>query len=246
MAADKKSFLGFFWLAVHIQWTRWPPRKELMIQLVESGWGSMGLLTLLAAFSGLNLSVQSYGAFIRFGGQDMIGTFAAVGGVRELYPMLAAVVCGARIGANLAASLANMRMSEQVDALEVMGVDPLHFLISPRIWAVCLALPLLCGYAIAVGLLSSYGAAVFQFHLDPGSFVSQIQEQVTLVDLGVGMFKGLVMGWLIAVIACFQGFCVDPRLGVEGVGLATNRAIVQSAVMVIVLNLCLSYAIYGA
>jgi phospholipid/cholesterol/gamma-HCH transport system permease protein len=200
---------------------------------------------MLSAFSGLNLAVQSYGAFARFGGQDMLGTFAAVGGVRELYPVLAAVVCGARIGANLAASLANMRISEQIEALEVMAVDPFRYLISPRMWAVTIALPLLCGYSDVVGLAASYVGAVWQLDLDPGTFLTQVREQVTLMDIAAGMFKGLIMGWLIAAIACFHGFTVSKRAGAEGVGIATNLAIVHGAVMVIVMNLLLSFLIYG-
>jgi phospholipid/cholesterol/gamma-HCH transport system permease protein len=155
------------------------------------------------------------------------------------------VVCGARIGANLAASLANMKISEQIEALEVMAVDPVRYLIAPRMWAVTLALPLLCGYADAVGLFASYGGAVWQLGLDPGTFVRQVIDQVTMQDLFTGVFKGLVMGWLIALIACWHGFSVAKRDGAEGVGVATNLAIVHGAVMCIVLNLFLSWAIYG-
>jgi phospholipid/cholesterol/gamma-HCH transport system permease protein len=239
------DFVRFVFLAIEIQLTRIPPRAVLVNQLVDAGWGSLGLLTMLTTFAGLNLSVQSYGSFERFGGQDLLGMFAGIGGVRELYPVMAAVVCGARIGANLAASLANMRISEQIEALEVMAVDPLRYLVSPRLWAVTLALPLLCGYADVIGLAASYAGAVWQLGLDPGSFIAQVQEQVTLADIGTGMFKGLVMGWLVAVIACFHGYSVAKRDGAEGVGVATNLAIVHGAVMCIVVNLLLSWMIYG-
>ena len=239
------EFARFLVLAIQIQFTRLPPRDVLVNQLVDAGWGSLSLLTMLTVFAGLNLSVQSYGSFERFGGQDLIGMFAGIGGVRELYPVLAAVVCGARIGANLAASLANMRISEQIEALEVMAVDPLRYLVAPRLWAVTLALPLLCGYANVVGLAASYGGAVWQLGLDPGSFILQVQEQVRLEDLMTGMFKGLVMGWLVAVIACFHGYSVAKRDGAEGVGVATNLAIVHGAVMCIVVNLLMSWLIYG-
>ncbi|NVB39387.1 ABC transporter permease [Pseudenhygromyxa sp. WMMC2535] len=239
------DFVRFLGLALRVQFTSLPPRDVLVTQLVDAGWGSLALLTMLTVFAGLNLSVQSYASFERFGGQDLLGLFAGVGGVRELFPVMAAVVCGARIGANLAASLANMKISEQIEALEVMAVDPLRYLVAPRLWAVTLALPLLCGYADVVGLAASYYGAVHQLGLDPGSFVTQIQEQVTLADLGVGLFKGLVMGWLIAVIACFHGYSVAKRDGADGVGVATNLAIVHGAVMCIVVNLLLSWLIYG-
>jgi phospholipid/cholesterol/gamma-HCH transport system permease protein len=239
------DFARFVVLALRIQFTRLPPRDVFVTQFVDAGWGSLGLLTMLTIFAGLNLSVQSYGSFERFGGQDLLGMFAGIGGVRELYPVMAAVVCGARIGANLAASLANMRISEQIEALEVMAVDPLRYLVAPRLWAVTLALPLLCGYADVIGLAASYAGAVYQLDLDPGSFIAQVQEQVRLEDIGAGVFKGVIMGWLVAVIACFHGYSVEKRDGAEGVGVATNLAIVHGAVMCIVVNLFLSWMIYG-
>lgn len=239
------EFARFVLLAVRVQFTRLPPRDVLVTQLVDAGWGSLALLTMLTIFAGLNLSVQSYGSFERFGGQDLLGMFAGIGGVRELYPVMAAVVCGARIGANLAASLANMKISEQIEALEVMAVDPIRYLVAPRLWAVTIALPLLCGYADVVGLAASYAGAVWQLGLDPGSFISQVQDQVQLSDILTGVFKGLVMGWLIAVISCFHGYSVAKRDGAEGVGIATNLAIVHGAVMCIVVNLLLSWMIYG-
>lgn len=239
------EFARFVGLALRIQFTRLPPRDVFVTQFVDAGWGSLALLTMLTVFAGLNLSIQSYGSFERFGGQDLLGMFAGVGGVRELYPVMAAVVCGARIGANLAASLANMRISEQIEALEVMAVDPVHYLIAPRLWAVTLALPLLCGYADVVGLAASYAGAVWQLGLDPGSFITQVQDNVGLADIGTGLFKGLVMGWLVAVISCFHGYTVAKRDGAEGVGIATNLAIVHGAVMCIVVNLILSWIIYG-
>lgn len=239
------DFVRFVGLALRLQFTRVPPRDVFVTQIVDAGWGSLPLLTMLTIFVGLNLSVQAYGSFERFGGQDLLGMFAGVGGVRELYPVIAAVVCGARIGANLAASLANMKISEQIEALEVMAVDPLSYLVSPRLWAVTLALPLLCGYADVVGLAASYAGAVWQLELDPGSFIAQIEQHVRLVDIGAGLFKGLIMGWLVAVISCFHGYSVAKRDGAEGVGIATNLAIVHGAVMCIVINLFLSWLIYG-
>jgi phospholipid/cholesterol/gamma-HCH transport system permease protein len=240
-----KQFLIFCFFAIKAQFSGFPPRQVFIPQMVDAGFGSLALLTMLTAFAGLNLSVQSYDAFTRFGAQDMLGFFAGVGGVRELYPVLAAVVAGARIGANLAASLANMKISEQIEALEVMSVDPMRYVVAPRMWAVTLSLPLLCGYAIVIGLAASYVGAVWQLGLDSGTWIDQVVEQVGLYDLGAGVFKGLVMGWMIALIACYHGYSVSKRDGAEGVGVATNFAIVNGAVMCIVFNLFLSWAMYG-
>ena len=239
------EFLTFARQALVAQLAHRPPRGELVRQTYQAAVGSVALLTMLIVFAGLNLSVQSYATFERFGGQDFLGMFAGIGGVRELYPVMAAVICGARIGANLAASLSNMKISEQVEALEVMSVDPMVHLVSPRLWAVTLALPLLCGYANVIGIGASYVGAVYQLGLDGGTFVSQLEQHVGLADLLVGMFKGLVFGWLVALIACFHGYRAAKKDGAEGVGVATNRAIVHGAVVCICLNLVISWLLYG-
>ncbi|MBX7079346.1 MAG: ABC transporter permease [Nannocystaceae bacterium] len=239
------EFLRFAHRAAVAQFTHVPPLQQLVKHTYQASVGSVALLTMLTVFAGLNLSVQSYATFERFGGQDFLGMFAGIGGVRELYPVMAAVVCGARIGANLAAALANMKISEQVEALEVMSIDPLRFLVAPRLWAVSIALPLLCGYADVIGIGASYVGAVYQLGLDGGTFFSQLKQFVHLPDLLVGVFKGLVFGWIVALIACFHGYRAAKRDGAEGVGVATNRAIVHGAVVCIVLNLVMSWALYG-
>lgn len=238
------NFLTFIRRALHAQFFGLPPRDEFVKHALDAGVGSLPLLTLLTIFAGMNLSVQAYGTFVRFGGHDLLGLFCGVGGIRELYPVMAAVICGARIGANLAASLANMQISEQVEALEVMAIDPMRHLVAPRLWAVTLMLPLLCAYADVVGLAASYWAAVEQMGVDGGSFMQQVRDIVHLQDLGVGVLKGLVFGWLVALVACYHGYRALKREGAEGVGVATNRAIVHAAVMCIVLNMVLSALLY--
>lgn len=231
--------------AIRAQWAGFPPARVLVPELHRAGPGSMVLLTVLATFAGLNLAVQSFATFERFGGQSFLGMFAGIGGVRELYPVMAAIICGARIGANIAASLSSMKTSEQIEALEVMAVDPMRHLVAPRLWAAAIALPLLCGYANVVGLGASYVGAVWQLGLDGGTFVAQLRACVTLGDLLVGSLKGLVFGWLVALVACFHGVRAAKQDGAEGVGVATNRAIVHGGLLCVVLNLFVSWALYG-
>lgn len=238
------GFIEFIQRAIAAQFRGLPPRDEFVKHALDAGLGSVPLLTLLTIFAGMNLSVQAYGTFVRFGGHDLLGLFCGVGGIRELYPVMAAVICGARIGANLAASLANMQISEQVEALEVMAVDPMRRLVAPRLWAVTLMLPLLCAYANVIGLGASYWAAVDQMGVDGGSFMQQVRDIVRLQDLLVGVGKGVVFGWLIALVSCFHGYRALKRDGAEGVGVATNRAIVHSAVLCIVLNMLMSAVLY--
>ena len=236
---------AFFWRAFLAQIRRPPIHLAFVREVVDAGWGSLPLVAILALFSGLSLVVHGYEAFTRFGGEGLLGTFAAVGGVRELYPVICAVVCGARIGANLAASLANMKISEQIEALEVMAVDPMKQLVAPRLWAGLFAMPMLVVVADALGLLASYVGAVHQLGLDSGVFLVQLRENVGLFDIGAGVLKGLTMGWVVAIVACYEGYTVAKSEGARGVGSATNRAIVRACVACIVLNLALSAVLYG-
>ena len=238
-------FDRFVYHAVRAQFRGLPPADEFVRHALDAGLGSIVLLTILTVFAGMNLSVQAYGTFARFGGQDMLGLFCGVGGIRELYPVMAAVVCGARIGATLAASLANMQISEQVEALEVMGIDPMRRLVAPRLWAVTLMLPLLCAYADVVGICASYFSAVHQMGINGGTFIAQVKEIVTLPDLVAGVVKGVIFGWLVALVACYHGYSAAKRDGAEGVGIATNRAIVHAAVLCIVLNMFISALLYA-
>lgn len=237
-------FDHFVQRALVAQFSGPPPRDEFVRHALDAGVGSLPLLTLLTVFAGMNLSVQAYGTFVRFGGHDLLGLFCGVGGIRELYPVMAAVICGARIGATLAASLANMQISEQVEALEVMAVDPMRRLVAPRLWAVTLMLPLLCAYADAIGIAASYYAAVEQMGMNGGAFMAQLREVVRLQDLAAGVVKGVVFGWLVALVSCYHGYRALKREGAEGVGVATNRAIVHSAVLCIVLNMFMSALMY--
>ncbi len=238
------EFTTFCRRALTAQLFHIPPRKQFLTHAYDAGVGSILLVILLIVFAGMGLSVQGYAAFIRFGGHDLLGTFVGIGGIRELYPVMSGIIVGARVGANLAASLANMQISEQVEALEVMGIDPMRYLVAPRMWAVTLMVPLLCGFAIVVGLGASYATAVYQLGLNGGTFLDQVAALTDWTDLAAGLLKGLIFGWLVAIIACFHGYRASKRDGAEGVGVATNRAIVHASVVCIVANMLLSALLY--
>ncbi|MCA9689742.1 MAG: ABC transporter permease [Myxococcales bacterium] len=239
-----RDFARFLRRALRVQFLRLPPLDQLIRHSYEAGVGSLGLVTVLIIFAGMGLTVQGYGAFVRFGGQSQLGVFVGIGGVRELYPVMAGIMVGARVGANLAAELANMKISEQVEALEVMSVDPMRYLVAPRLWATALMVPLLCAYSIVIGLCASYFAAVHQLDLNAGNYLAQLSDNVTWIDLAAGVFKGLIFGQLVALIACFFGMRAQKSEGAEGVGVATNRAIVFAAVSCIVVNMLLSAVMY--
>lgn len=239
------DWMHFVGLALRTQLRSRPWSEQSLTHAWSAGVGSLPLVLVLAVFSGLTLVITGENSFRRFGAQDLLGVFAAVGGVRELFPVICAVVCGAKISASFAASLANMKVGEQVDALEVMGVDPVHYLIAPRLWAALWTMPILVLVANAVGLAASYAGAVYQLGVDPGSYWDQLSTHVGAYDLAVGILKGASMGWLIALVACREGYRISASMGAIGVGQATNRAIVSACLACILLNLLLSAMLYG-
>jgi phospholipid/cholesterol/gamma-HCH transport system permease protein len=242
---NAQSLPAFAWAVLRAQMAFRPTYGQWLLQIHEATIHSLFLVAVLSFFGGLNLVVQSYDGFARIGGHDLLGLMVAVGGVRELFPVMAAVVCGAKLGAAMAASLGNMRLSEQIEALEVMGVEPFSMLVGPRVWALCVALPLLCIWAYVIGIASSWLAAVYQLHRDSGFFFEQLQANISFYDLATGVCKSLIMGWVVATIACYHGYYLDRREGAGGVGRVANAAIVQGALACIVLNLALSLVFYG-
>lgn len=238
-------FLRFARDVTLMQLTSWPRWIAVIEHAYESTVGSLALVTVLSIFAGLNLSVQAYDTFARFGGQSFIGMFAGVGGLRELFPVMAAVICGARIGAHVTSTLAAMRIGQQIDALDVMSVDTIDYLVVPRQWALIITMPWLCAYATFVGLGASYVQSVHVLGLDPGAFWSQLATVVTLRDLWIGPAKGLLFGWFVAQISCFHGYMAHTASTDDPVGTATNRSIVHSTVACIGLNLLVSWWLYG-
>ncbi len=207
------------------------------------GIRSLPILLVIAAFVGTNLSLQGYAAFKPLGGQRMVGMFVGLAGVRELAPIIAASMVAAKAGTEMASQVGVMRIREQLDALEVMAVNPLAHVIAPRLLGILVVLPALTVVAIFTMIAAAYGVAVWQLDLNGDTFLRFAADGITPLDLVYGQIKGLFFGVLICTVSCWYGFECGP--GPEGVGQATNRAVVTSAVLCVSLNYFLSELMYG-
>jgi phospholipid/cholesterol/gamma-HCH transport system permease protein len=198
------------------------------------GAESVFIVALTGFFSGMVLALQMVYALRQFSAESVVGSIVAIALTRELSPVFSALMVTARGGSAMAAELGNMRITEQIDALVTMGVSPVQYLLSPRMVASVLMLPLLCVLYTSVGMVGAWLVAVGTLGVDPGIFIANIEKFLTVNDFIMGEIKAMVFGFLISAISCYQGFFASG--GARGVGTATTRAVVQSAVTLFIAN----------
>jgi len=217
-------------------WLVRPPYR--FMQFVNAmdfiGVGSLFIVSLTGLFSGMVLALQTTHSLRQFGGEGIVGSLVAISLTREISPVFAGLMVTARAGSAMAAELGNMRVTEQIDALLTMGVNPAQYLLSPRLLAATIMLPLLCVLYTCVGMGGAYLVAVNWLGVDPGTFMANIEKYVVPKDFWMGEIKAAAFGFLISAISCAQGFRASG--GAKGVGEATTRAVVQSAVAILVAN----------
>lgn len=212
--------------------------RDVVYQLQSVGVRSLGLVVTMAAFAGMVLAFQFGYGLERFGAKLYIGQTTVTALVRELGPILTALVAGGRIGAGIAAELGGMAVTEQLDAVRALGADPIQRLVAPRILAVTLAMPLMTIVADAVGSVGGLVVGWLQYGVPPRLFVSGVEEFVTIGDFGSGLLKATVFGLIIGVISSWAG--VNASGGTEGVGRATTRAVVVAALSVLATDFVLT------
>lgn len=217
-------------------WMVRPPYRWLQILRAMEfvGAGSVFIVSLTGVFTGMVLALQMVHALRQFSAESVVGSIVAIALTREMSPVFAALMVTARAGSAMAAELGNMRITEQIDALVTMGVSPVQYLLSPRMLAATLMLPLLCILFTCVGMVGAWVVAIYMLNVDPGIFINNIEKFVTMDDFLMGEIKAAVFGFLISAISCHQGFFASG--GARGVGVATTRAVVQSAVVLLIAN----------
>ena len=218
---------------------RRPLRAALILQQREcGGFGSLVLVMRTGVFTGAVFTLPSVPARARVGMESMVGSTVLIAVARELAPVLAALMVTGRVGSAMATELGTMRVSEQIDAMEVMAVEPVHYLIVPRLLACAVMLPCLVVVFDMVASLGSYVVAVLWLHIDEGSYLARIRWYLDPVDFAHGIYKGFVFGVVIAVVGCFKGF--HAHGGARGVGIATTQTVVVGSVAIFVLDYVLT------
>lgn len=214
------------------------PWPELFRSIDEIGVRSASIVILTALFTGLVLALQTGIGLQRFGSAEYTGFIVSLAIVRELGPVLTALIVGGRVAGGIAAELGSMTVTEQVDAIRAMGADPIRKLVVPRVLACMLMLPMLTIFADVLGIVGAMVISDAQFGLPPLYFLETVKQSVELSDVGSGILKTVFFGFAIAVIACYEG--LRTRGGTVGVGESTTRAVVNSSIAVLVLNFFLT------
>lgn len=214
-------------------------RVRLVLQQVaEIGYRSQPVVMVTGAFTGAVLAAQSLFQFSALNMETGAGALVSVAMLRELGPSVTALMLAGRVGAAMAAEIGTMKVTEQVDALRSMGVHPVDYLVTPRVIAMLIAMPLLIGESAALGIGASVLVGTGPFNVNAAYWMSQMSKHTDLSDITIALTKGLVFGLLIVVISCHQGLKASG--GAVGVGRSTTRAMVHSALAILVVNFFLT------
>ena len=210
-----------------------PYRLGLLVRQMDFiGVGSFVIIAITGFFTGAVFTLQSNLAFRLFGAEGLTGATVALSLTRELSPVLTGLMVTGRVGSSMAAEIGTMRVTEQIDALEVMAVHPVQYLVTPRLLAAVAMLPLLTMTYTVVGMVGSWLVGVGYLGIDDSTFWSRVYSYVDPDDVWNGLIKAACFGAILSVVGCYLGF--HTRGGAEGVGRATTRAVVISSVSILI------------
>ncbi|QDK38913.1 ABC transporter permease [Bdellovibrio sp. NC01] len=232
--SETGKIMIFFQESVRLIFAKPSRFAEIIKHMEFIGNQSIGIISLTGAFTGLALSLQIYLGFKMFNAVNMVGPVVALGITRELGPVLTGLIVAARAGGAMAARLGTMRVNEQIDALDVMGVNTKQYLISPRMVAAVICMPLLTAVFDFVAMLGSWFLCVKMVQLDEAVFWQKIKDLIEVKHINEGLFKAAIFGLFFALICTYRGF--NTTGGAKGVGDATNQGVVQSMVSIIILD----------
>ena len=216
-----------------------PFRVRLFLKQVEFiGIHSLSVIILTGSFTGMVFAFQSYIGFHKFGAEYLVGTVVALGMARELGPVLASIMVAARAGSAITAEIGTMAVTEQIDALRSMSVNPVQYLFVPRILAGIFVMPLLNAIAVFCGVLGGYFVGVEILGINKTLYLENMYRYVGITDFLNGMFKATVFGMVVTLVGCYKGFYTGQ--GAEGVGRATTESVVMSCVLILVFDYILT------
>lgn len=212
--------------------------NDLFEQMDSIGVGSLPIVLLTGLFIGAVMVLQTASQFARFGQTALTGDVVAIGLVRELGPTMTGLLVAGRVSSGIASELGSMLVTEQVDAMRAMGTDPSRKLVTPRVIATILMLPLLTAMADFMGLIGGYAVAATTLRLGAVEFWTRAIHALAFSDIMQGMSKPIFFGFILSTVGCYQGLSVQG--GTQGVGRATTQAVVVSSVLILVANFFLT------
>lgn len=223
-----------FWLIIGPFKRKFPKRDGIFYQMVFAGNGSLVIALFVAFFTGIVIAMQSAYQLQRFGANIYVAPMVAVSLARELGPVLTALVVTGRVGAAIAAELGTMKVSEQIEALETMALNPIRYLVIPRFLALLVMLPALTVIADITGIFGGFLVGVFNLKLDPYRYITFSFKFMQWKDVYTGLIKSITFAVIISMVGCFMG--LNTKGGAEGVGKATTRSVVTSFILIILFD----------
>ena len=209
--------------------------NEFLNQCFQIGYKTLPLISVTGIIMGLVLTIQSRPVLAEFGAESMLPGMVAISLIREMGPVITALICAGKIGSGMGAELGSMKVTEQIDAMEVSSVNPMRYLVVTRVLAAIGMIPLLILYADALGILGSWVGANIKGSVSFMLFFSQAFRNVTFMDFLPAVIKSLFFGGVIGIVGCYKGY--NAGRGTESVGIAANSAVVTASLLVIVVDL---------
>jgi phospholipid/cholesterol/gamma-HCH transport system permease protein len=225
-----RAIVGFF------RHPRYIP--ETIAQMDAIGVGSLTIIVLTGFFTGGVLTIQTFPTLKYYGAQEQTGYLVALSLVRELGPVLTALMVTGRVGSAIAAELGSMSVSQQIDAMRALGTDPIHKLVAPRLFALIITLPLLTVIADVVGICGGWAVATGLYGMATSTYFNSVHDGITADDILGGVIKPTAFALIIGSIACYKGLSTEG--GTVGVGRSTTRAVVTASIIVIVADFFLA------
>lgn len=217
--------------------------KLVVRQFMDIGYYSLPVVGMTALFTGMVLALQSYTGFARFNAESAIAGVVVLSVTRELAPVLAGLMVAGRVGASIAAEIGTMRVTEQIDALVTLSVNPFKYLIAPRVIAGTLMLPVLVLIGDIIGVYGGYIVSIHKLGFNPSSYLSQTWDILENMDVISGLVKAGAFGFIVSMMGCYHGF--NSQRGAQGVGAATTNAVVSSSILILIFNYILTQVFFS-
>ncbi len=237
-------FILFFYNTIKTIFCSKLPFAKIAEQMNRIGIHSLLIAIITGIFAGAVLAYQSYEGFRKFGGENFLGAIVALSMIRELGPVLTGLMVTGRAGSLIAAEIGTMRITEQIDALKTLGINPFQYLIIPRIIGATLIMPFLTLFAMMAGISGGYIISVYFLGLTPDAYISHIKEITNAFDVIGGLIKGAFFGLILSWVGCYKGYYASG--GARGVGLATTESVVAGSILIIIANYFLALLLFGA
>ncbi len=218
-------------------------RQEMVAQMYLAGIRSLPVITIVALFTGMILSLQTGLALSRYNQEVFVGSAVMLSMLREMGPFMTGLILAACVGSSMAAQIGTMTVNDEVAALEIMSIDPVRFLMTPRLTAMVVMTPVLGFYTCMMGVVGGGLVAMTQLNLGWGQYMANAMDFAMAKDLYVGLLKSTLFGAVIATMACYEGFTTTQ--GAVGVGLATRRSVIDSFLLILVLGYFISRIFYN-